>query len=269
MHANQPLSRSAAFFVGLLQAAYTLTGYGTIAQCCEESRDPAREVPRAMVGSVLAASLSGLLYLVPILFVLPDITTLLGATSGQPITLLFHLVTGSTGGAFGMLFLIFGIYFFAGVGSLTVALPSVWAFSRDGGIPGHQLWSKVNKRLEMPVNALILTSVIIALLGIVSGWYSTHTDEQKADLFPRAQIYEGASTALNAFTGSATILLSLSYSVPICMSLFQGRKKLAGAPFSLGVFGWFANVVTLVWIVLAIVIFSCPTTKEVDAGTMK
>jgi hypothetical protein len=37
-----------AFFVGLLQAAYTLTGYGMVAALCEEVRDPVREVPRAM-----------------------------------------------------------------------------------------------------------------------------------------------------------------------------------------------------------------------------
>ncbi|KDN51989.1 amino acid transporter, partial [Tilletiaria anomala UBC 951] len=240
-----------AFLVGLLQAAYTLTGYGTVAQCSEETRNPAKEVPRAMVGSVIAASLSGLLYLLPILFVLPDIDTLLdtlhGVAAGQPITLLFYIVTGSPSGAFGLLFLLLGIFFFAGVGSLTVALRCIWAFARDGGIPGHKWASRVNKTFEMPVNALILSSIIIALLGI---------------------IFQGASAAFAAFTGAATILLSMSYAVPICISLFQRRRKVRNAPFSLGIWGWFANVVTFVWILLAIVLFSCPTTKEVDASTM-
>lgn len=37
-----------AWFVGLLQSAYTLTGYGMVAALCEEVKEPAREVPRAM-----------------------------------------------------------------------------------------------------------------------------------------------------------------------------------------------------------------------------
>lgn len=74
-----------AFFVGLLQAAYTLTGYGMVAAMCEEVQAPEREVPRAMVLSVAAAGLTGVVYLVPILFVLPDVADLLGVANGQPI----------------------------------------------------------------------------------------------------------------------------------------------------------------------------------------
>lgn len=38
-----------AWFVGLLQAAYVLTGYGMVAAMCEEVQNPHREVPKAMV----------------------------------------------------------------------------------------------------------------------------------------------------------------------------------------------------------------------------
>jgi amino acid transporter len=47
-----------AFFIGLLQAAYTLTGYGMVAAMCEEVQNPEREVPRAIVLSVAAAGVS-------------------------------------------------------------------------------------------------------------------------------------------------------------------------------------------------------------------
>jgi amino acid transporter len=94
-----------AFFVGLLQAAYTLTGYGMVAAMCEEVQQPEREVPRAMVLSVAAAGVTGVIYLIPILFVLPDVAMLLGVANGQPIGLLFKTVTGSASGGFGLLFL--------------------------------------------------------------------------------------------------------------------------------------------------------------------
>lgn len=70
-----------SFFVGLLQAAYTLTGqysplpilcrrsfvvtntgYGMVAAMCEEVQHPEREVPKAMVLSVAAAGVTGVVF---------------------------------------------------------------------------------------------------------------------------------------------------------------------------------------------------------------
>lgn len=109
------------FFVGLLQAAYTLTGYGMVAAMCEEVQNPQREVPKAIVLSVVAAGLTGLVFLIPILFVLPPVDVLTQVASGQPIGLIFKDATGSAGGGFGLLFLLLGIMIFAGIGSLTAA----------------------------------------------------------------------------------------------------------------------------------------------------
>ena len=87
-----------AFFVGLLQAAYVLTGYGLVASMCEEVQNPAREVPKAMVLSVAAAGLTGIFYILPLLFTLPSIERLLNVASGQPIGTFFKIVTGSASG---------------------------------------------------------------------------------------------------------------------------------------------------------------------------
>lgn len=122
-----------SFFVGCLTSAYTLTGYGLIAQCCEEVSKPERAVPRAMVGSVLAASLTGLVFILPVIFVLPmDLEGILSSGSGVAPAL-FRNVVGSDGGGFALVFLLLVIGIFASVGSLTVALRFTWAFSRDGG----------------------------------------------------------------------------------------------------------------------------------------
>jgi len=124
-----------AFFVGLLESAHILTGYGMVAAMCEEVNNPEREVPRAMVLSVAAAGVTGIFWLVPILFVLPDVQMLLNVATAQPMPLLFKTITGSAGGGFSLLFLILGVLFFAGVGSLTAASRCTYAFSRDGAIP--------------------------------------------------------------------------------------------------------------------------------------
>lgn len=236
-----------AFFVGLLQAAYTLTGYGMVASMCEEVQNPHREVPKAIVLSVVAAGITGLLYLIPLLFVLPSVKALRNVASGQPVGLIFKTATGSAGGGFGLLFLILGIMFFAGIGSLTAASRCTYAFARDGAIPGFKIWSRVNKKLDVPVWAVILSATVDALLGL---------------------IYFGSTAAFNSFTGVATICLSTSYGLPIFISLLRGRQDVKRSTFSLGAFGWIINAITVAWIVLAVVLFCMPYTLPVTPASM-
>ncbi|KAL9053672.1 MAG: hypothetical protein Q9162_004623 [Coniocarpon cinnabarinum] len=234
-----------AFFVGLLQAAYTLTGYGMVAAMCEEVAHPERAVPKAIVLSVAAAGLTGLLYLIPLLFVLPDVQTLLDVANSQPIGLLFKTVTGSAGGGFGLLFLILGILFFAGTGALTAASRCTYAFARDGAIPFPVLFRRVVPHVPgsgpLPLNALLLSFTVDCLLGL---------------------IYFGSTAAFNSFTGVATLSLNASYGLPILISLLRGRRSVKDSPFSLGaVLGPIVNAATLCWISLAIVLFCLPVAK--------
>ena len=175
-----------AFFVGLLQAAYVLTGYGLVAAMCEEVQNPHIEVPKAIVWSVVAAGATGVVYILPLLFTLPKIKMLLNAPGGQPIGLLFKTVTGSTAGGFGLLFLILGIWFFAGVGALTASSRCAYAFARDGAIPGYRWIGTTNDRLDIPLWGLVLSTVVNCLLGLI--WF-------------------GSSAAFFSFTGVATICL--------------------------------------------------------------
>ncbi|KAF4119937.1 to GABA permease GabA [Geosmithia morbida] len=236
-----------SFFVGLLQAAYTLTGYGMVAVMCEEVQSPEREVPRAMVLSVFAAGVTGVIYLIPVLFVLPDVTMLLNVANSQPIGLLFKTVTGSASGGFGLLFLILGILMFAGIGALTAASRCTYSFARDGAIPGHNIWRKVNPTLGVPLLALALSTVIDCLLGC---------------------IYFGSSAAFSSFTGVATICLSTSYGVPVLVNLIQKRRAVKNSPYPLGRFGYLINVICIIWISFSVVIFCFPVSLPVDASTM-
>lgn len=214
---------------------------------CEEVQNPAREVPRAIVLSVAAAGITGVIYLIPILFVLPPVDLLLGVANGQPIGLLFKTVTGSAAGGFGLLFLILGILFFAGVGSLTASSRCTYAFARDGAIPGSRIWKRVNRRFDIPLWALVLSTAVDCLLGL---------------------IFFGSSAAFNSFTGVATICLSTSYGMPILISVLRGRRAVKDSSFSLGRFGYAINVAMIVWICLAVVLFCMPVSLPVEAPTM-
>ena len=237
-----------SYFVGLLQPAYVLTGYGMVASMCEEVQNPEREVPKAIVLSVVAAGVTGLLFLIPVLFVLPDVQTLLNVASGQPVGLIFKTATGSAAGGFGLLFLILGIWLFAGIGALTASSRCTYAFARDGAIPGSALWSKIDKRLDVPLWGLTLSFLVDCLLGL---------------------IYFGSAAAFNSFTGVATICLCTSYALPILVSVVRGRKALRYASFPLGRFGYVINIITLAWVVLSVVIFCMPSVlTDLSASSM-
>ncbi|KAK6330485.1 hypothetical protein TWF696_003376 [Orbilia brochopaga] len=236
-----------SFFVGLLQAAYTLTGYGMVASLCEEVQNPDREVPRAMVLSVLMAALTGIVYLIPLLFVLPEVQIVLSVANGQPIGLIFTTATGSKAGGMCLLALILVIAIFAGTGALTAASRCTFAFARDGAIPGSRYWSQYNYNLNVPLNGLLLSSAICCLLGL---------------------IYFGSNAAFQSFVGVATICLSTSYGFPILVSILNGRQAVRNSSFSLGKFGYAINIATVSWIVFSVVLFCMPVSLPVSAAGM-
>ncbi|OBT75069.1 hypothetical protein VF21_06489 [Pseudogymnoascus sp. 05NY08] len=236
-----------SFFVGLLQGAYVLTGYGMVASMCEEVQNPEREVPKAIILSVAAAGLTGVVYLIPILFVLPDVKLLLDVANGQPIGLILTRATGSKTAGFCLLLLILGILFFAGVGALTASSRCTYAFARDGAIPGYKLWKKVNKTLNVPLSALLLSAFVDCALGC---------------------LYFGSSAAFNSFTGVATICLNASYCTPILVNLLRGREAVKHSLFPLKSAGYIVNGISVAWIFFSVIIFSMPVSIPVTASSM-
>lgn len=87
----------------------------------EEVHNPSYILPRAISYSVPIGTVSGVVFLLPILFTLPDINTLLqgvsawynslfvperthecSVSSGQPMGVMFTLIMGSNAGGFGL-----------------------------------------------------------------------------------------------------------------------------------------------------------------------
>ncbi|KAJ6578655.1 amino acid transporter [Mycena vulgaris] len=238
-----------AFFIGLLPPAYTFSAIGMIASMAEEVHNPSSDLPRAIVWSIPIGFICGVLFLVPILFTLPDIATLISVSSGQPVGLMFELIMGSKGGGFGLWFIIFGIGMFCAISISCAASRATWAFARDAAIPFHHTFAIVNKRLSggIPLNAILLSTVIQLLLGL---------------------IYLGSSAAFNAFVGVAVMCLGSSYAMPVAISLANARKDMADSPFHLGRFGPALNAIAVVWAAFEMVLFSMPAVLPVTPTTM-
>jgi amino acid transporter len=191
---------------------------------CEEVREPATQVPKAMVATVALNTIAGLVFLIPLVFVLPDQAMLAALLSGQPTPVIIRDAVGSPGGAIGLLIPLLVLGLLCGIGCTTAASRATWAFSRDGAIPGYKMWKVVNTKLDVPLNAMMLSMAVQIVLGL---------------------IYFGAAAAFNAFSGVGVICLTLSYAAPILVSLLTGRKQVKEGQFHLGMLGTFCNVVAL------------------------
>ncbi|KAH7219458.1 amino acid/polyamine transporter I [Fusarium oxysporum] len=236
-----------AFCVGLLHAAYATSSTGMIISMCEEVKKPDTQVPKAMVATVFINTLAGLLFCIPICFVLPDLKYLASLPSAQPIPPTIKAAVGSSGSAFGLLLPLVVLGIICGIGCITASSRCIWAFSRDGAMPGAQIWARVNERLDVPLNAMILSMVLHLLLGL---------------------IYFGSSAAFNAFSGVGVLTLNASYATPVAINLLTKRQQVKGAKFPLGKFGYFANSVAVAWSILAIPLFCMPLTLPVTVTSV-
>lgn len=132
---------------------------------CEEVRQPATQVPKAMVGALVLNAICGFIFLVPLCFVLPEIAELI--VLAQPFPYILSSAIGNQGGAFALTIPIIVLGILCGTGCTTASSRCTWAFARDGAIPGSKYWKQVNTRLDVPFNAMMLCMVVEILLGLI------------------------------------------------------------------------------------------------------
>lgn len=154
----------------------------------------------------------------------------------------------SPGGGLGLTFLVLVITLFCSISITVAASRCTWAFARDNAIPVAKLWSRVDEKHGTPIWALVLTTLIQLLLGLIN---------------------LGSSSAFLAFVSVGVISLAVSYGIPISISLFHRRRDVNIAKWTLGKpIGWTVNVIALLWIVFETILFSMPTVLPVTAASM-
>jgi amino acid transporter len=210
-----------------------------------------RNVPIAMVGSVGINGFLGLVYVIILLFSTGPLDALLQTPTGYPFMQIFLDTTKSNVGTTLLSLLISCIATAATVAGVTSTSRTLWAFARDKSTPFDKHLSKVNQRLEVPVYAIVVTTVLQMLLGF---------------------IYLGNTTAFNAFLSMAIIGMYISYALPILAMLFA-RKRLSSAngfgPFELGrIAGPVLNIVSLMWIIVVVVFSIFPSIMPVTPQNM-
>lgn len=204
-----------------------------------------------MVGSVVVNGIMGLIYCIVFLFSITNLESLLSTSTGFPYMQLFHDVTRSSIGATFMSLVIAVLAMVANMSGVTSTSRTMWAFSRDKAIPFDHYFSAVSDAQHVPVRCILVITGFQMVLGF---------------------IYLGNTTAFNAILSMSIISMYISYMLPIAYMLFGGRERLDShmlGPFKLGRgLGRVLNVVSLVWMTVAIVFSTFPTAMPVTPQNM-
>ncbi|OBS28349.1 hypothetical protein FPOA_02288 [Fusarium poae] len=240
-----------SWLVGLLTTVYPFLGYDAACHMAEEMPHASRNVPIAMVGSVGINGFLGLVYVIILLYSAGPLETLVKTPTGYPFMQIFLDATKSQVGTTLLSLLIILVAGAATVAGTTSTSRTLWAFARDRSTPFDKQLSKVNKKYEVPIYAVVVTVVLQMLLGF---------------------IYLGNTTAFNAILSMAIIGMYSSYAFPIICMLFSRKRLLsvnAFGPFRLGrVAGPLLNVISLIWVAIVVVFSTFPSVMPVTAQNM-
>ena len=156
-----------SWLVGLVSSVYPFLGYDAACHLSEEMHNPARNVPIAMVGSVLVNGILGLAYCILLLFSLGSLDDLLASPTGFPFIQLFVNVTGNNAGAIVMTLIISLTAIAANSAGLTSTSRTAWAFARDNALPFSSYFANIDERSRVPGRMVVLITVLEMLLGLI------------------------------------------------------------------------------------------------------
>jgi amino acid permease (GABA permease) len=221
--------------IGLLLAQYTFTGYDASAHMTEETHNASTAGPRGIVMSILVSLVAGWVLLIGITFAIQHYEPERLSSTGVPPAQIFIDAIGSTGGKL-LLLIAIGAQLFCGMSSVTANSRMIYAFSRDGALPGSRLWHEVNKRTRTPTNAIWLAAGFAFILGLPYLWNYT---------------------AYAAVTSIAVIGLYIAYVLPTFLRLRQGESFVRG-PWHLGRWSYLVGWTAVVWVVIITILFMLP-----------
>jgi amino acid permease (GABA permease) len=230
--------------IGLLLAQYTFTGYDASAHMTEETHEAARSGPRGIVMSIVVSLFAGWVLLIGVTFAIQNYSAEVATATAVPPAQIFIDAVGSAGGKLLLLIAIVA-QLFCGMSSVTANSRMIYAFSRDGALPGSEFWHRVNKRTRTPTNAIWLAAGGALILGLPYLWNYT---------------------AYAAVTSIAVIGLYIAYVLPTYLRLRRGEHFRPG-PWQLGRWSRPIGTIAVVWVAIITVLFMLPQVWPVSWAT--
>ena len=211
---------------------FVIYGFDTASTLAEETRDPRRAAPKAVLFSVIGAFIIGGVFLLGTLVAIPNMGVAVKNAFGPAQIIEANF---STGFATVYLLVVSAAIFVCCLSILAATIRLCFGMSRDNQLPFSGVLSKVSPSLHTPV----WSCIVVALLSAV----------------PFIQ-YSGAGIIAIAATG----MIYLSYflgNIVIMRARARGWPRVS-APFRLGRWGMLVNVVALLYGGAMLVNFAWP-----------
>ncbi|KAI1490938.1 amino acid/polyamine transporter I [Biscogniauxia mediterranea] len=237
-----------SWLLGLLQGAFSLTGFDAVAHMIEEIPQPQLQGPRIMLYCILIGMFSGFVFLSCLLFCVGDIEGVIGSAAG-PLLQIFMDATASPAGSVCLLVFPLVCMLFTSVTLMTTSSRMSYAFARDRGLPFSRVFARVHPELDVPLNALLWTAAWVVIFGC---------------------IFLGSDSTFNAITSASVVALGITYAIPPAINCLRGRRMLPDSrDFKLpGAVGWIMNLVGIAWTILTTVLFVFPPELPVTSENM-
>lgn len=158
---------SMAAIIGILQACFGMCCYDAPAHMTEEMNSASKETPKAIILSVALGAVTGFAFLLTLCFCIGNIDATADSTTGVPVIQIIYDSTGSKAGTCVLTSMITVIVISSATSLLTEGSRSIYAFSRDHGLPFSNFFSGVSKNRRIPVNAILLTLAVELALDAI------------------------------------------------------------------------------------------------------
>ena len=208
--------------LGFLLTQYTITGFDASAHLSEETHNADTNAAKGIWKSIFYSAIGGYILLMAFLFAATKVDTISSFDpavnpfgGGSVIAILYTSLGGGLAFKTVMLITTAG-QIFCVTACLTSCSRMMYAFSRDGAVPGGNLWKKVNKH-HIPLNAVVASAVGGIVMTLPALWKSP----------------TGAPTAFYAVVSVCVISLYLAFLIPIYLRLKAGDSFKPG-PWTLG-----------------------------------
>jgi amino acid transporter len=194
--------------LGLMWPIYTVTGFDASAHTSEETVQASHNVPKGILRSVYVSGLVGWVMVSAFVLAMPNVAE--GARQGAELfPWLMRSVLPGAGGRALWVGIVLANYL-CGLACMTSTSRMMYAFARDGGLPGSGALKRVSPRWDTPVNAIWTTAALALASTLYAPAYST-------------------------LTTACVIFLYLSYVMPTLVGVWAyGRSWTRFGPFDLG-----------------------------------
>jgi amino acid transporter len=161
------LSLSGPFLIAVAFAGWSFVGFESAGAIAEEVHEPRRNLPKAIIFSLTFIALVVMYSSLAIILAIPDLGAVASGAVADPVS--DTLVSQLGAGVAKPVEVLFVIGFLASFLALqTSASRVIWAYSRDGALPGATSLARLSAAQKVPTVAICVTTLIGATLFLLS-----------------------------------------------------------------------------------------------------